>query len=182
MTCIRLTHLLLLSPAIITYSHWKPVFTRIYSIFLSFLLFTAVSRSLPPSHLVVLCCLAASRLHVFPFCTVSLCSPHKTSSVLHPRLSICATHLCCFAAVTEAHILIAARWARSHACKTCLGTHTHTSTVGYCWPVVHVNGIFLLTALSLGSCVFPCLFCLSFLGAWPRCCYFQVLNAVFSSR
>ena len=70
----------------------------------------------------------------FPFCTVSLCSPHKTSSVLHPRLSICATHLCCFAAVTEAHILIAARWGKlaaythTRTCTTCLQAHTHTHT------------------------------------------------------
>lgn len=61
-----------------------------------------------PSHLVTLCCLATSFFYASHF-VVSLCNHPKPSSVLHPRLSICATHLCCFTTVTEAHILIATR-------------------------------------------------------------------------
>lgn len=83
----------LVSPTII-YSHRILLFTvhDLCFIFYQAPLFITFSFQLPLSHLLS----GSVSLPCFPFCTVSLCSHHKTSSVLHPRLSICATHLCCF--------------------------------------------------------------------------------------
>lgn len=164
----------LVSPTII-YSHWILLFTvhDLWFIFYQAPLFITISFQLPPSHLLS----GSVSLPCFPFCTVSLCSHHKTSSVLHPRLSICATHLCCFTAVTEAHILIAARWgklaAHSHACTTSLwGTHTDNAHThmhrGILWSFAAYRWHLLGDNVVIGQlCVFVLVFFVFFGASGP---------------
>lgn len=175
MACIHLTHLLFLTTSLFSHIHTGSCFFFFFALYCT----RSVLYILPGSCVRVLLLtptkwlLSGSiSLPCFSFCTVSLCSHHKTSSVLHPRLSICAMHVCCFTAVTEAHILIAARWGKTSYALTHMhdeppDAHTDSTRMhsGFLWRSAAYRWHLIVDNLVIGQlCVFLLVF-FAFLSA-----------------